>query len=267
MYKLSRAHLVKRFLEDGNRKESNMIDFVIEIAGRAAAIRAIFDSTKRFCAEYLCERETDFAIEIYEKDILFERARSERTDVLEGRAVHKVSDAYLETLAVQRKLAEKLFEYDTLLFHGSVVAVDGEGYLFTAKSGTGKSTHTRLWREAFGERAVTINDDKPFLRLTDGCVTAYGSPWNGKHGLSTNDCVPLRAVCILQRGTENTIHSVTAAEALPTLFQQSHRPGNGANFPKYMELIDRLAGGAAFYRLFCNMDPSAAVVSYEGMKP
>ena len=54
------------------------------------------------------------------------------------------------------RIADKVI-YDTILFHGSVIAVDGEGYLFTAKSGTGKSTHARLWRETFGDRAVRVS--------------------------------------------------------------------------------------------------------------
>ena len=65
--------------------------------------------------------------------------------------MRKYSDIYLETMAVYRKIEDKLLDYDTILFHGSAVAVDGVGYLFTAKSGTGKSTHTRLWREMLSE--------------------------------------------------------------------------------------------------------------------
>jgi len=243
-----------------------MIDFVMGIAGRVAGVRAMFDGTRDFCAAYLCDGEADFTVEVTPEDILFERERSARTDMLEGKPVRRVSDAYLETLALQRKLAEMLFAFETLLFHGSVVAVDGQAYLFTAKSGTGKSTHTRLWREAFGDRAVMINDDKPFLRLEKGSVMAYGSPWNGKHGLGMNGCAPLKAVCILERGEENVIRSISAAEALPMLMQQCHRPGKQANFPLYLELLDRLAKGTKFYRLKCNMQPEAARVSYEGMQ-
>jgi len=242
-----------------------MIEFVIGIAGCAVRICAMFENTRSFCAEYLCDQEADFVLEISAEDILFEQQRSVRTDVLEGKPMRNFSDAYLETLAVQRKLAEKLFEYDTLLFHGSSIAVDCEGYLFTAKSGTGKSTHTRLWREMLVERAVMINDDKPFLGIHENGVKVYGSPWNGKHGLGNNICVPLKAICILERGAENEISPISAAQALPMLMQQSHRPGNKSNFPKYMELLDRLAGGVAFYRLKCNMEPSAAAVSFEGM--
>jgi len=243
-----------------------MIEFVIGVAGHRACVRTLFESTRSFCAEYLCGGEAEFELEITGADIAFERERSARTDAQEGRRARVFTDAYLETLALQRKLAEKLLESDTLLFHGSVVAVDGEAYLFTAKSGTGKSTHTRLWREAFGERAVMINDDKPFLRLEQGGVTAYGSPWNGKHGLGTNACAPLRAICLLGRGDVNEICPISTAEALPMLMQQSHRPGAARNYPKYLELLDRLAGGTAFYRMACNMERAAAIVAYEGMR-
>lgn len=243
-----------------------MIDFTIGIAGREAGVRAMFDSTRDFCAEYLCDAEPDLFVESGAEDLRKERERSARADQLEGRSVRTIPDAYLELLAVQRKLAEALFAFDTLLFHGSVVAVDGEGYLFAAKSGTGKSTHARLWREMLGERAVMINDDKPFLRMEGGRVFAYGSPWNGKHRLGTNGCAPLKAICILERGEVNEIHPISKAEALPVLMQQTHRPSDKANFPKFMELMGKLTEGTAFYRLKCNMEKDAAKASYEGMK-
>ena len=242
-----------------------MTEFTIKIAGRTAAVRAMFPSTRDYCRDYLCGESPDFTIEISMADIAFEREKSEQEDRLEGIPFRKFPDAYLETIAVQRKFAEHLFAYDTLLFHGSVVAVDGEGYLFTAKSGTGKSTHTRLWREAFGDRAVMVNDDKPFLRLTEQGVLACGSPWNGKHGLGNNLSVPLRAVCILERGEENHIRPIKAKQALSMLLQQSNRPMDRMLLPKYLELLDRMADGVAFYRLACNMDPRAALVSYQAM--
>ena len=153
-----------------------------------------------------------------------------------------------------------------LRFHGSVVAVDGEGYLFTAKSGTGKSTHTRLWREVLGDRAVMVNDDKPFLCFSESGVLVCGSPWNGKHRLGANLTVPLKAVCILERGEENRIRSIAPKEALTMLVQQSNRPRAAQLMPKYLELLDRLAQGTDFYRLQCNMDPEAARIAYDTMK-
>ena len=242
-----------------------MTEFTIKVAGRVAAVRAIFPSTRDYCRDYLCQDAPDFNIETSMADIAFEREKSEQEDRLEGIPVRNFTDAYLETIAVQRKITEHLFAYDTLLFHGSVVAVDGEAYLFTAKSGTGKSTHTRLWREVFGDRAVMVNDDKPFLLLSQQGVFACGSPWNGKHALGSNLCVPLKAVCILQRGEENRIKPIPAKDALAMLVQQSNRPMDRKWLPKYLELLDRLASGVAFYRLACTMDPRAALVSYQAM--
>ncbi len=197
------------------------------------------------------------------EDIARMRESADREDALEGKEPQNYSDAYLETLAVYRKICEKMVEYDTILMHGSVVAVDDQAYLFTAKSGTGKSTHTRLWREVFGERAVMVNDDKPLLKLTEDGVLACGTPWDGKHRLSTNVCLPLKAVCILERGEENEIHPISAQEALPMVFQQTYRP---KNLGKYLEIIDKLTQRVAFYRLKCNQTAEAAKIAYEAMK-
>ena len=199
------------------------------------------------------------------KDIIFEREKSIREAELEGIIVREFSDTYLETIAVLRKVTEGLFGFDTLLFHGSVVAVDGQAYLFTAKSGTGKSTHTRFWRETFGDRAVMVNDDKPFLRITEDGVLAYGSPWNGKHKLGNNICVPLKAICILERGEENQIQAISGQEASMMLFQQSNRPMDPRKMPIYMDLIDQLSKKTEFYRMQCNLDPNAAQVAFDAM--
>lgn len=242
-----------------------MIDFRVQIAGRVVAVRAMFENTRTFCENYLCSLEPDFTVETTVEDISFERDKSVREDRAEGKPPRMFSDPYLESIALQRKIAERLFEYDTLLFHGSAVAVDGVGYLFTAKSGTGKSTHTNLWRDLFGEKAVIINDDKPFLTVKKEGIFVWGSPWSGKHGLDSNTCVPLKAICILGRGAENKIWEITAQESLVMLFQQSNRPMRREWMPRYMELIDTLALGVRLYQMECNMDISAAQLSYEEM--
>lgn len=242
-----------------------MTNFTIRIANKTVAVSAIFESTQDYCAGYLTDGAPDFSVSVTQADLEFERAKSIREDELEGIPYRQFSDPYLETIAVQRKITEQLFAFDTLLFHGSVIAVDGEAYLFTAKSGTGKSTHTRLWRELLGDRAVMVNDDKPFLEITPNSVIAHGSPWNGKHGLGSPIAVPLKAVCILERGEINRIAEVSPQEAVFMLLQQSNRPQNRALLPQYMDLLDRLSRTVWFYRLHCNMDPEAARLAYTEM--
>ena len=240
-----------------------MREFTISIANMAVGLQTEYDKTREQCTAYLTEQEPDFIVTITPQDIAQMRENSIREDTREQKPTQDYSDAYLETLAAYRKICEKMVEYDTILMHGSVVAVDSQAFLFTAKSGTGKSTHTRLWREVFGERAVMVNDDKPLLKLTDDGVLACGTPWDGKHHLSTNACLPLRAICILERGETNEIHRISPQEALPMVFQQTHRPGK---LFKYMEIIDKLSQRVEFYRLRCTMTPDAAKVAYEGMK-
>jgi len=245
----------------------NMYYFKIEIANHKADVSAIYSSTKAYCQSYLTEGNPDFSVTITPEDIAFERQKAAREDELEGLPIRNLPDALLEITALQRKIAEELFARDIMLFHGSVVAVDAVAYLFTAKSGTGKSTHTRLWRQVFGEGAVMVNDDKPFLQITEEGVVVHGSPWNGKHRLGENICVPLRAICILERGEENKIEPIGAREALPMLMQQSQRPRDSRKLPVYLDLIDKLSSRVSFYRMQCNMDPEAAKVAFDGMRP
>lgn len=237
----------------------------MQAGGRVVAVSALYDSTRDFCADYLCDGEPDFSVTITEQDIVFEQEKVDRENELEGLPAHVYEGYMLERTALQRKIAEELFQYDTILFHGSVIAVGDEAFLFTAKSGTGKSTHVSYWRVVFGARAKTINDDKPFLRVTPEGVRVYGSPWNGKHGLSCNMNVPLKAICVLERGEQNVIRSISAAEAVPMLLQQSNRPMQPKFLPQYMQLLDQISAKVAFYRLACTMEPQAAVVAYEAM--
>ena len=242
---------------------NKMKEFCIEIAGKYVKIQTEYIKTWEQCTRYLTDHAPEVTIPVKPEDIARMRQVAAREDALEGKEAQTYSDAYLETLAAYRKICEKMVDYDTILMHGSVVAVDGEAYLFTAKSGTGKSTHTRFWREVFGERAVMVNDDKPLLKLTEDGVLACGTPWDGKHRLSTNVCLPLKAICILERGEENEIHPISPQEALPMVFQQTHRP---KNMGKYMEIIDKLMQRVSFYRLKCNQTTEAAKVAYEGMQ-
>ena len=242
-----------------------MITRKYKIADKVVKVTSIYAEVHEYCAEYLTDEPSDYSVTTTQADIDFEREKSAREDEIEGIPVRQFSDGYLEELAVYRKIAVKMLDYDTILFHGSVVAVDGVGYLFTAKSGTGKSTHTRLWREYFGDRAVMVNDDKPLLHIAD-TVTAYGTPYNGKHRLGTNTSVPLKAICILTRSAENHIEPITREQAYTMLLQQVYRPADMLKMAKTLELADRLADSVKLYRLGCNMDISAAKIAYEGMQ-
>ena len=235
------------------------------IADHVVGIESVYPYVHDFCAKYKTSREPDFTVVLTNDDIVEERVRSISSAQKEGIPYIESSDAFLESLAAYRNIAERMIQYDIVLFHGSAVAVDGEAYIFAAKSGTGKSTHTALWRKYLGERAVMINDDKPLLHITASCVTVYGTPYNGKHRIGENISAPLKAICILERAEENTICEISKAEAYPMLMQQTYRPRKAEDLAKVLPLVDRLGDIARLYRLGCNMDIDAARVAYEGM--
>ena len=215
--------------------------------------------------DYAYDGKAEFEIITTEADIEFEREKSRKEREFEGLKPHEFEASYLETLSAYRKLAVKLTEYDTFLFHGSVIAVDGMAYLFTAKSGTGKSTHTRLWRELLGERAVMVNDDKPLLKVGEEGVTVFGTPYNGKHNLGCNMSAPLKAICIIERGEQNSITQVTKSDVYSMLLQQVYRPTDGTAMARTLTLIDKACESLKLFRLKANMDISAAKLAFSTM--
>ena len=230
---------------------------VFIIAGVIVKISYFYECTGSYFQRYSYagDKPIDVNIEISREDI-----------ENEGKIFPNTPDSFLENLAVLRKLSKILLvEYDGMLFHGSSIAVDNKGYVFTAPSGTGKSTHTKLLKELLGDKMTYINDDKPIFRVMDGTVYVCGSPWNGKHGRGNNISVPLKAVCVVKRGVENKIEKVSSLIALKYLFEQSIGFDDEQSAKKVLDILSLITKQAKFYVLHCNMDISSAKCSYEGM--
>ena len=228
-------------------------------------ICSIYEEVHTMCVGYRTELEPEVEVSTADAELEEEGRLSDEQRVLEGLPPCTFPKSYLETLTVYRKIATAFLERSVLLMHGSVVAVDGEAYMFTALSGTGKSTHVRLWRQLFGQRAVMVNDDKPLVRIGGERAIVYGTPWDGKHHLSNNIAMPLKAIVVLRRGKENEIRPLTVQEAFPTLLQQSFRTEDPLVTMRTMQLLSQLARQVGLYELHCNMDPEAAEVAYQGM--
>lgn len=159
----------------------------------------------------------------------------------------------------------QLLDFEGMMLHSSTVVVDGFAYCFTADSGTGKSTHTGLWLQEFGERAYILNDDKPALRREDGVWYAYGTPWSGKHDISVDERVPLGGIACLSRAAENTIRPFSGTAAIGAIFKQLNRPRSPEYRMKLLELLDKLIREVPVWQLCCNMEPEAARVAYAAM--
>lgn len=242
-----------------------MIECRIEIADVPVLIRCRYEENADFFRDYLTDKPERFVIEAAETDLMRMQEEYDRMDEAAGLPGYDRSDVFLENNAIHALLARRLLRENILLLHGSALCMDGQAYIFTAKSGTGKSTHTRLWRETFGDRVWMINDDKPFLKITPAGTTVYGTPWDGKHRLSRNASAPLRAIVKLERDAVNHLEPLARADAFPVLMRQAFISREPADMPKALELLGHLLGTAEFYALGCNMDLDAAKVAWEGM--
>lgn len=237
----------------------------MKIAGHTARITALFESTPLYFGAYLTEDAPEFFVSVTQEALAFEQRDLLEEALREGFRPRTFTDPFLERAAIGRQFAEFLLGHGTLWLHGSALALDGCGYLFTARSGTGKSTHTRLWRQVFGERAVIVNDDKPFVTLTEGGALLHGSPWSGKHGLDTNITVPLKGICLLERGSQNHIAPTEAEALLPLLRKQAYEPLTPEKAAVSQALLQDLSQNVPLWRMACTKDKEAAEKASEAM--
>lgn len=206
--------------------------------------------------DYLFDGEPDFHIEITDEDLARERELSP----------HDLPEPMHESTAVYRKYIYVIMErYDAFFFHCSSISVDGQAVMFTARSGTGKSTHRNLWMKNFGDRVKIINDDKPVIRKVDGVFYVYGTPWRGKEGLGENVRCKARALCFLSRSETNSIGEIDTVSVVTRALNQTVRPSEPKLMSNLLELLDGFITQVSCYDLRVNMDDDAAITAYNGI--
>ena len=224
--------------------------FYIKLAELIIRIENKYDYLEKLCAKYVTsQNNADFSVCVTDEEIM---AESGDTDFSKG---------YLESLAVYRKIAEIIPLYNGFLMHGVVIEAANKGIIFCAKSGIGKSTHAMLWKKYLGDKCEIINGDKPIIRVIEGKVYAYGTPWCGKEGYNINKGVAISSVCFLKRSKTNKINDITKNEAFFSVFMQIHIPkGKKA---EVLDLVDLFIKNTDFYLTECNMDIEAAKIASE----
>ena len=238
--------------------------FTVEIAEIPIEICCRYSENKAFMEDFMTHKEPCITVEVTEKELAAFRKWTDEL-VSQGFEEYRFSEPACELVLIHNKLSQELLNYDILLVHGSAISMDGDVYLFTAPSGTGKSTHTRLWRETFGDRTMMINDDKPMLKIQRNRIEVYGTPWRGKHHLGCNDHRPLKAIIELNRGPENRIRRISTADAFPVIRKQAISFQDVGLMTKILSLEKTLAETIPFYRLNCNMEREAALIAWQGM--
>jgi len=235
---------------------------VYRIAGMNIAFSPRFGETREYMRDYLAEADDcELTIRVTDEMIAYERKLN--------REIHgdEASDALCEIVAALRVICDHIIGRGGFFLHCSCLQFKDEAIIFTAPSGTGKSTHAALWRRHFGDRVTMINDDKPLVREQDGRFVIYGTPWNGKHRIGSNISAPIRAVFFLEQADENSTEPLDTFTALSLLLQQTVLPTDRKDMSLLLDMLGRLIERTPMYRLRCSISDEAVITAYRAAYP
>jgi len=213
-----------------------------------------YDYISYLCKDYISQSDTP--------DII---AKADNAAILkEKELVPSAPIESCESLCIYRAIGEQLPHFDRFVFHGAAIEYGGNAYLFTAPSGTGKTTHINLWKQYLGDKVDIINGDKPIIKAGN-VSTVYGTPWAGKEGYQRNTSAPLKAICILKQGKENKITKLELAEAVNHLMRQVYLPSDPSALSKTLELLGTVIENTPVYILECDISKQAFETSFNQM--
>ena len=230
--------------------------FTLGMAGLAIGVEAAHSETEAYCRGYHTAGPPDFTVACTKEAMEREKKRSGWT----------ADEAELERLAMQREIAERLPEYGCVLIRATAVAVDGEGYVFAALSGRGKTTHADVYLEKFGKRAEMINDGQPVLKITEDGLWVCGTPWRERRRQGSSASVPVRGICFLRRGNTTSMIALNREDGLMQLQSQCYRPEDPEAFRSTQKLLKEVTERCGLYLMTSyKASPESAAMSYDGM--
>lgn len=191
------------FADDGKRTE------LLEDSPNDIGRTRLFRSTDGYCVEINNDTTQNGLVHTMITDPHFESATAYiRPEDLSMGAVLSSMVRFL--------FAQAVLEHDGVFVHASCVSMEGKSYLFLGKSGTGKSTHARQWLQAFPDCRL-LNDDNPALRIEDGKVMVYGTPWSGKTSCYKNEGYPVAGIARLRQAKTNSFSLLEGPEIFAAL--------------------------------------------------
>lgn len=225
----------------------------VNLAGLNIDIEYKDEKIAKLCRDYVAEfSEPDIKVLYSEEGCATEKGKGNHGDLA------------AEFANIYRQIAEALPRFSRAVAHGAAITYKGNAYLFIAKSGTGKTTHIKLWREHFDGIGI-INGDKPILKVDKENVIAYGTPWAGKEMFQKNTSAPIKGICVIRRASKNSIRRLKTDEAINAIIKQIYLSQNGEILGLTMRLINDIIGLVPFYELSCDISREAAVCSFTAM--
>lgn len=225
---------------------------IYEIAGLKVEMQPQFRRLRRQCAAYQSSGEPMMTVKPELRDL----ARP---------WMDRYPEEEREYICCSAAFCRGILEHGRFFLHASAVVYEDGAYLFSAPSGTGKSTHTALWIALFPGSYI-LNDDKPVIWPNKDQITAWGTPFSGKTDLQVNRGVPLKSICFLKQGSRNQIRPVLEPEAMARMLNNTWRPGNSDTMARLLDMTGQIAATIPIYELSCTQSPEAAELACTVMK-
>ena len=166
----------------------------------------------------------------------------------------KVDTMFVSLLSLERRL----YQYHEFILHSSYIVYKNQAILFTAPSGTGKSTQASLWEKYRGARI--INGDRSLIVNKNGKYYATGLPICGSSKICFNEEYPIKAVVILDQGKENSIETLSYKEMVKKLFSEiTVNYHNNEFVDNVLDFIDDFIVNVPVYHLTCNISEDAVI--------
>ncbi|MBQ8001605.1 MAG: hypothetical protein IJ298_10525 [Ruminococcus sp.] len=156
-----------------------------------------------------------------------------------------------------------LIRFDGSFIHSSAIMIDNKVYLISGNSGVGKSTLTRRLLRLYPQGSVIINDDKPSFRIIDDKCIVYGTPFAGGTDIQCNMSGELGGIVFLEQAQEDKLVTLTSAESLCELLQQTPRKLSRGETDKLFEFYEKIISAYPIYKLFCTDSDNAAHTAYK----
>lgn len=235
-----------------------------KIADLITAAEVSYPRCKGQLRKYACPQATtpDIEIAIHRDSIDAYIELGKDSEIMKGWPL-EVKREEVEYMLAGAVFYRELLKYDGMLIHASAVVVDNRAYLFSGKSGVGKSTHTNLWLQHFGDKAYILNDDKPAVRILDGVLYAYGTPWSGKTNINVNRKVPVAGIIFLGQAEENRIYRMDAKAAFTALFEQTERKLPGTYMMHLLNIAEKVIDQMPIWHLDCTISEDAVKMVWE----
>ncbi len=226
---------------------------IYDFAGINIGIEPRYDYFGKLCAGYETNTEkADITVAVTDEQIEAEKNVNDLA----------CNNGYIESICAYRNIVKAIIPFNAFMLHGATFKIDGRCLSFVAKSGTGKTTHMKLWMKLFGDRITVVNGDKPIIRFKDDIPVAYGTPFMGKEGDGCRTSAPLTDICFIERSSVNSVQPLPPQEAADLIFNQIIFPDNPDDILKLLDMIDKLLRSCSLWKIKCNMELSAAQCAY-----